>query len=61
MTADSEIEMLLNEQPGDTLTEIKVEPVKIEAEEDRFFEELMELDYALPLVGEGDGEEKFMM
>jgi len=61
MTADSEIEMLLNEQPGDTLTEIKVEPVKIEAEEDRFFEELMELDYALPLVGEGDGEGKFMM
>jgi hypothetical protein len=40
MTADSEIEMLLNEQPGDTLTEIKLEPFKIEAEEDRFFEDL---------------------
>ena len=53
--------MLLNEQPAETLTEIKVEPPKIETEEDRFFEEMMELDYGLPLEKEGNGDGKFMM
>lgn len=53
--------MLLNEQPAETLTEIKVEPIKIETEEDRFFEEMIELDYVLPLEEEGNGDGKFMM
>lgn len=53
--------MLLNEQPAETLPELKAESPKIETEEDRFFEELMELDYVMPFEEEGKGEGNFMM
>ncbi len=61
MTADSEIEMLLNEQPGDSLASNIQEVIKIQKEDSGFFDQLIELDFVLPLQDRADRNDKFMM